>query len=126
MDYIDYINDDYVSNILKSLNNRVKRVALYCRCSTEKEVQLNAIEIQEQELIREAEAKGWLVVRVYKENISGTTEEHRLKYKAMLNDMSTDLFDILIIKDTDRLMRDNFQWYKFIDTPLGSFWGWSF
>ena len=116
MDYSEYNNDSYVRDIVKSLNNKVKRVALYCRCSTDKEVQINAIEIQEQELKREAEGKGWLVVKVYKENISGTTEEHRLQYKAMLNEMSADIFDILMIKDTDRLMRDNYQWYKFIDT----------
>lgn len=116
MDYSEYSNDSYVKEKLSELRGKTKRVALYCRCSTEKEAQLNAIEIQEQELKREAEDKGWSVVRIYKENISGTTEEHRIQYKAMINEMSTDMFDILMIKDTDRLMRDNFQWYKFIDT----------
>lgn len=91
------------------------RAVIYARCSTQKEVQLNAIETQEKELIEECKQKKWEVVDIYKENISGTTSD-RDEYQRLLQDIGElDKFQIIVIKDTDRLARETVESLMFIN-----------
>lgn len=77
----------------------------YNRCSTEEEVQVNALATQVTESREIAEAKGWIVVDQYVELKSGTSTNRRTEYQRLLEDMKDDRFDIIVIKSIDRLMR---------------------
>ncbi len=97
-----------VDEIYNNIEGTPKAV-IYARCSTQKEVQLNAIETQEKELIEECKQKEWEVVDIYKENISGTTSD-RDEYQRLLRDIGElDKFQIVVIKDTDRLSRETIE-----------------
>lgn len=94
---------------------RQERVAIYNRCSTEEEAQVNALSIQAAESREKAIELGWQIVDQYIESESGTTSEKRREYKRLLADMEGDDFDIVMIKSIDRLMRSAKDWYLFLD-----------
>lgn len=94
---------------------RQERVAIYNRCSTEEEAQVNALSIQAAESREKALELGWQIVDQYIESESGTTSEKRREYKRLLADMEGDGFDIVMIKSIDRLMRSAKDWYLFLD-----------
>lgn len=95
------------------------RVVYYARVSTEEEEQLNAIELQIEEnrtTIRELGGK--LVDEYVDRGKSGTTVKKRDEYQRLYEDMYKDKFDIICIKDQDRLMRNTKDWYLFVDRLL--------
>lgn len=92
------------------------RVVFYARVSTEEEEQLNAIELQiEENRSVIAENGGTLVDEYIDRGKSGTMTKKRDDYLRLYEDMSTDKFDIICIKDQDRLMRNTRDWYLFVD-----------
>lgn len=91
------------------------RVGIYNRCSTEEEAQMNALEIQVQESREIAERMGWVVTAQYIESESGTSTKKRLEYQRLMDDIENDVFDMIMIKSIDRLMRSTKDWYLFID-----------
>jgi len=91
------------------------RAVIYNRCSTEKEVQENAIVIQEQESIRACESHGWEIIHIYKELESGRYADIRAEYQQMLHDIPQDKFDIIVVKSQDRIMRNLGDWCQFVD-----------
>ena len=93
------------------------RVTYYARVSTEEEGQLNAIENQKQMLEDYINANlEWKLVENYVDiGKSGTTTKSRLAYNKLCNDLSTDKFDIVVVKDLSRLNRNPLDYYKFID-----------
>lgn len=99
-------------DILKITN---LRVAIYNRCSTTKEAQNNALEVQVKESRRIAEELGWIITGHYVEQKTGTSTKHREEYKRMLGDLALDKFDVIMAKSQDRLMRDNKEWYELIE-----------
>ena len=91
------------------------RVGIYNRCSTEEEAQRNALNVQVQESREIAEQrKGWIVTAQYVESESGTSTRRRNEYQRLYEDMERDLFDIIMIKSIDRLMRSAKDWYLFL------------
>ena len=93
----------------------VLRVGIYNRCSTEEEAQVNALAIQAEESREIAIKKGWIIAAQYIESESGTSIRKRLEYQQLLKDMESDMFDIVMIKSIDRLMRSAKDWYLFIN-----------
>lgn len=93
------------------------RVVFYSRVSTEEEKQLNALEKQIEELTNYIHTqKNWVLVDQYvDEGISGTTSKGRYEYNRLYDDLLTDKFDIVVIKDQSRLMRNVLDWYLFLD-----------
>lgn len=92
------------------------RAVDYDRVSTEEEKQLNALENQIQENRDTIKEMGWLHVGSYiDEGKSGTSTKRRDDYKRLLEDMEKDLFDIIVVKDQDRLQRNTRDWYLFVD-----------
>ena len=91
-----------------------QRVGIYNRCSTEEEAQKNALEVQAAESREIATRKGWLVAAQYIESESGTSAKNRTEYRRLLADMEEDVFDIVMIKSIDRLMRSAKDWYLFL------------
>ena len=91
------------------------RAAIYNRCSTEEEAQINALAIQAEESREIVLAKGWEMTVQYIESESGTTSHKRSEYQQLVEDIENDLFDVVVIKSIDRLMRSAKDWYIFID-----------
>ena len=91
------------------------RAVIYNRCSTEKEVQENAIITQSEESLAVCAEKGWIVVDQYKEMITGKFSDIRPMYTELYKDLTTDKFDIIVVKSQDRLMRNTLDWAKFVD-----------
>ena len=112
-------NLNIINNTLKEIDfsndASIKRAVTYNRCSTEEEVQVNALATQVTESKEIAEGKGWVVVDQYVELKSGTSTKKRTEYLRLLEDIEYDKFDIIVIKSIDRLMRSTRDWYIFID-----------
>ncbi len=94
----------------------IPRVGIYNRCSTEEEAQKNALAIQAEESREIATVKKkWIVAAQYIESESGTSVRNRTEYQRLLEDMEKDIFDIVMIKSIDRLMRSAKDWYLFLN-----------
>ena len=96
----------------------MERAVNYCRCSTEEESQRDALKIQVAESREMIRKMGWIHVDEYVEAKSGTRVKGRTQYQRLLEDMLEDKFDIIVIKDQDRLMRNTKDWYLFLDRML--------
>ena len=96
------------------------KVVFYSRVSTDEEKQLNALDKQIKELTDYIHSqKDWVLVDKYiDEGISGTTSKGRHEYNRLYNDLLTDKFDIVVIKDQSRLMRNVLDWYLFLDRVM--------
>ncbi|MBT9779389.1 hypothetical protein GPL15_23190 [Clostridium sp. MCC353] len=94
------------------------RAAIYCRCSTEEESQIDALRNQVAESERSVQEQGWYLVDRYVESKSGTTTRGRSEYNRLFEDLLTDKFDVIVIKSQDRLMRNVKDWYLFLDRML--------
>lgn len=96
--------------------DRLLRAVFYSRVSTEEEKQINALEKQIQENRDTISKNGWKLIDEYiDEGKSGTQVKKRDEYQRLLEDMLTDKFDIIVIKDQERLMRNTRDWYLFVD-----------
>lgn len=94
----------------------METAVIYCRVSTEEEVQVNALKSQVQEAITAVKKKGWKLADQYiDEGKSGTTTHKRDEYNRLVNEMEQDKFDIIVVKSQDRLMRNTKEWYIFVD-----------
>lgn len=92
------------------------RAVFYARVSTEEEEQLNAIEKQIEENRDVISNKGWILVDEYiDKGITGTQTKKRNEYMRMLDDISKDKFDIIVVKDQSRLQRNTMDWYIFLN-----------
>lgn len=93
----------------------IVRACIYNRCSTEEEAQVNALGIQVSESREIVIKNGWIITAQYVESQSGTTSLKRSEYRRLLEDIKTDLFDVVVIKSIDRLTRSARDWYLFLD-----------
>lgn len=97
------------------------RAVIYCRVSTDEEVQVNALVGQVKEARLAAEKNSWVLVGEYiDEGKSGTTTKHRDEYNRLVEDLQTDKFNIIVVKSQDRLMRNTREWYIFVDKLVQS------
>ncbi len=91
------------------------RAVIYARCSTEEESQKDALVNQVKEAKECIKKKNWSLVDSYIESRSGTTTKGRTEYNRLYEDLEKDLFDLIVIKSQDRLMRNTKDWYLFVD-----------
>lgn len=92
------------------------KAVFYARVSTAEEEQLNAIELQIEENRNCIYKNKWKRVDEYIDRSkSGTMVKGRDEYQRLYEDLLTDKFDIVVIKDQERLMRNTKDWYLFID-----------
>lgn len=93
------------------------KIVYYGRVSTEETNQALALERQKEELEEYINSQiEWNLVDKYVDKgKSGTSEYGRKQYQRLFEDLETDKFDIVVIKDMSRLNRDTLNWYKFID-----------
>ncbi|MBE5954956.1 MAG: winged helix-turn-helix transcriptional regulator [Lachnospiraceae bacterium] len=95
------------------------RAVIYCRCSTEEESQRDALVQQKAEAENCVRHNGWHLVDSYVESRSGTTTKGRTEYNRLIDDLSKDKFDVIVIKSQDRLMRNVGEWYRFVELLSG-------
>lgn len=92
------------------------RAVFYARVSTAEEEQLNAIELQIEENRNAIHKNKWKLVDEYIDRSkSGTTVRGRDEYQRLYEDLELDNFDIVVVKDQERLQRHTLDWYLFID-----------
>lgn len=92
------------------------RAVIYCRVSTEEEIQINALKSQVQEAIAAVHQNGWILIDQYvDEGRSGTTSKKRDEYNRLVSELDRDKYDIIVVKSQDRLMRNTREWYFFVD-----------
>lgn len=96
------------------------RAVIYCRCSTDEECQIDALQKQVIEARACVEEHAWRLVDQYVESRSGTTSKERAEYLRLVDDMTGPKFDIIVIKSQDRLMRNTKDWYLFLDQMLAN------
>lgn len=107
-----------MNEIIKELDmNKIYKVVFYARVSTEEEKQINALEKQIEELTGFINSQiNWCLVDKYiDEGKTGTTSKGRHEYNRLFDDMLTNKFDIVVIKDISRLNRNAGNYYQFIN-----------
>ena len=84
-----------------------KRVAAYCRVSTEKEAQLESLDNQ-MEAFRYQLAlhDDWELVEIYSDEASGTSTKWRPNFNRMIEDCKAGKIDYLMIKSISRFARN--------------------
>lgn len=92
----------------KSFEDEVKKVAAYCRVSTENLDQANSLESQQRyfnEYIRRNPL--WELYEIYvDEGISGTSTKKRASFNRMIEDAKNKKFDLIITKEISRFARN--------------------
>ena len=94
------------------------RVAIYNRVSTEKKVQMEALDVQVAYTRKLVEDNHLTIVDQYIEPETGTEAEHRLEYQRMIRDIKSDRIDLVVVKCSDRLCRDQAEWHNFVKLHL--------
>lgn len=82
----------------------MKKVAIYCRISTDEDLQKYSLPAQEKELQEFASRKGWEVTGTYRDTISGS-KANRPGLDALRDDLAAGKFDAILCVDQDRLSR---------------------
>lgn len=97
--------------------NKIYKVVFYARVSTEEEKQLNALEKQIEELSEFIKYQSnWILVDHYvDEGRTGTMTKGRHEYNRLYADMLTDKFDIIVMKNIERMNRNTGNYYQFIN-----------
>ncbi|MDH7578853.1 MAG: recombinase family protein [Bacillota bacterium] len=80
------------------------RVAIYCRISTDEDLQRYSLSAQEKELREFTARKGYEIAGVYKDTISGS-KSNRPGLDTLRDDMAAGKFDAVLCVDQDRLSR---------------------
>lgn len=85
----------------------MKKAVAYARVSTDKEDQLNSLEMQKEFFDEYAGEKGFELVKIYAdEGITGTKLRNRKEFQRMLLDAEGNKFDVLLVKDVSRFARN--------------------
>ena len=85
-----------------------KRVAVYCRVSTDKDDQLESLENQMKSFrLKIAQKKEWDLVKIYAdEGISGTSMKNRVQFQEMIGDCKAGKIDYILCKSISRFARN--------------------
>ena len=88
----------------KAKTPKLKRVAAYCRVSTDKNDQKNSFEAQKEYFIRYIQNQSeWILYEIYTdEGITGTNTKKRKGFLKMMEDAENHCFDLLITKEISR------------------------
>lgn len=94
--------------MINNFENEVKRVAAYCRVSTDSSDQANSLENQQKYFSEYIERNPlWEIYDIYvDEGISGTTTSKRVAFNRMIEDAENKKFDLIITKEISRFARN--------------------
>ena len=93
---------------IHSTHDGKKRVAAYCRVSTDSEEQLNSYEAQKSYYTKKIEeSSDWEMAEIYAdEGISGTSMKKRTEFKKMITACKRGHIDLIITKSLSRFARN--------------------
>jgi len=108
-------------------DNRVLRVAAYCRVSTDSATQAVSFELQRQEYEKYIQQiDNWSFVACYAdEGLSGTSSAKRHQFLQMIQDCRDGKVDLIITKNVSRFMRNTMECLMYtrelnqLDPPVG-------
>ena len=97
-----------VTRIEKPKAESRKRVAAYCRVSTDKDAQLESLDNQMEAFrFRAAQRGDWDLVNIYAdEGLSGTSVKGRAQFQQMIEDSKAGKIDYIITKSISRFARN--------------------
>ena len=86
----------------------IKRVAAYCRVSTDEDAQATSFDLQVQHYTEYIGAhENWTLAGIYAdEGISGTQVKHREQFQKMIEDCEAGVIDMVITKSISRFARN--------------------
>ena len=95
---------------------RPVRVAVYCRVSTDQEMQQSSLEEQMQAFLKKiAEHPGWSLVDVYAdEGLSGTSVKKRKAFLRMMSDCESGKIDYILTKSISRFARNTVECLSYV------------
>ena len=95
---------------------RPVRVAVYCRVSTDQEMQQASLEEQMQAFLKKiAEHPGWSLVDVYAdEGLSGTSVKKRKAFLRMMSDCESGKIDYILTKSISRFARNTVECLSYV------------
>ena len=101
-------NEQAVAQRMDGSAGRRKRVAAYCRVSTDNEGQMSSLELQMAAFRTQIELRpDWELVDIYSdEGISGTRVEKRPEFQRMIRDCEAGKIDYIITKSISRFARN--------------------
>lgn len=93
-----------------------KRVAAYCRVSTQQEEQINSYEVQTRYYTEKINAEPkWKLVKIFADKgISGTSTKHRDEFNKMIRMCKRGRIDMIITKSISRFARNTVDCLKYI------------
>jgi len=93
-----------------------KRVAAYCRVSTQQEEQINSYEVQTRYYTEKINSEPkWKLVRIFADKgISGTSTKHRDEFNKMIRMCKRGRIDMIITKSISRFARNTVDCLKYI------------
>ena len=93
-----------------------KKVAAYCRVSTDQEIQLRSLETQQEYYENLIKSKpGWQFVGIYADTASGLNNKKMLGFQDLMQDCRNGKIDLILIKSISRLGRNTVQFLKSCD-----------
>lgn len=96
--------------------NLCKKVAAYCRVSTDQEIQLHSLETQQEYYENLIKAKtGWQFVGIYTDTASGLNNKKMLGFQELMQDCRNGKIDLILIKSISRLGRNTLQFLNSCD-----------
>lgn len=95
---------------------RQKRVAAYCRVSTQQEEQINSYEVQTKYYTEKINAEPkWKLVKIFADKgISGTSTKHRDEFNKMIRMCKRGKIDMIVTKSISRFARNTVDCLKYI------------
>ena len=101
-DFLEYLHPE------KESANAKKRVAVYCRVSTDKEDQANSFESQKRYFgLYVQRHPNWELVQIFAdEGISGTNTKKRRAFHQMIERAKQGDFDLIVTKEISRFARN--------------------
>lgn len=94
----------------------IKKVAAYCRISTDQEIQLRSLETQQEYYENLIKSKpGWQFVGIYADTASGLNNKKMLGFQELMQDCRNGKIDLILIKSISRLGRNTVQFLNSCD-----------
>ena len=84
-----------------------KKVAAYCRVSTQQEIQFHSLEAQAKYFIEFiGQHPQWELVSIYADQASGRNNIHMKEFQRMMEDCRAGEIDLILVKSISRLGRN--------------------
>ena len=99
-----------------NIPQKIKRVAAYCRVSTELEEQQSSLELQMSAFREQIDARpDWELAGIYADNgITGTQVQNRTEFLRMMEDCENGMIDYIITKSISRFARNTLECLSYV------------